>query len=404
MNTTLLSCLRLAGDRLRPALVIEQKKRPIWCKFLNPLRIFIGLSILPLVIDRQKRVYLHGSASITSKSGIALRELIEAGVPQKVIYINNNAKISLPTKALRIICRFPAAVIILWRLRKRLRKLDSIDCRLLLAREVVRVKLYSRPLFAPLIISDVSPDLNVLWSAAASVGNRALWWQDDFHHGGPLPYDIQGGVVLNASGLDAVRCRSDKAGIAVRRGREPVPIKKIAKMPIVGVATNNSFIASDEQVDRLASIARHLGINSVELRLHPNSSVAVSCISNPSIRICDRNETMAEFSKRIDLCIVGNSASQIWLVKNGVPVVHISGLDTNGYDLYGYVSKGLVLGLRQDDLLNIDRVETFYVCNKETHLTKMKDYTVLDSKHADSSVRHLTLESQGWNCVPCSGS
>lgn len=391
MNTSLLSCLRLAGERLQPALAAEEKKRPIRFKIFRPIRILSGLSIMPLRIPRQTRVYIHGRASATGKSGIALRELNDAGLPNDVIYVKRCAANPLVTRALRTLIRLPAALIILMKLKKRTKKLKLIDYQITVGREIVRLKLKSRPLLSPLIISDVSPDLNILWSAAASTGNRALWWQDDFHHYGSLPYDIKGAAVLNVPGINSARNRSDKARIAVRRGRDPIPVKKVPENPIVGIATSNWFSADADQIHRLGSVVRSFGADSAHLRLHPNSPVVKSHADFSRIIISDRDETMAEFAERIDVCVVGNSAAQIWLVRNGVPAVHIPGLDTNGYDLYGYVSSGFVLGVTDIELLSIDRVNDFYVGNRKTHSKKIRDYTVLDSDHADVSLYDLCM-------------
>lgn len=389
MDTSLLSCLRLAGVRLRPALKAEKKKRPLRFHLLNPIRLFADLSIMPLYLSKKARVYIHGGASDASKNGIAMRELTSAGVPRDLIIIENPQTLSLFAKTIRILFRLTIALIILKKISKRSKKLDFVDYRIILAREMCRIAFRFRPLLSPLIISDVSPTLNILWSASSSEGNRAVWWQDDFHHFKPLPYDIRGAALLNLPGLNCVKKRSNVATAAVRVNKKPMRVQRITQRPIVGIAVNNWFTASTDQINQLISIQEKLKTNSLHLRLHPNTTLKKSDLERPGLKLCDQNESMANFAARIDICIVGNSASQIWLLKNGVPVVHMPGLDTLGFDRYRYVSSGLVFGCEDTQHLMIDWINDFY--EKKSNFQNLVDYTSLDGNSGDISLYDLFL-------------
>lgn len=346
---------------------------------------------MPLHLPKKARVYIHGGASAASKNGIALRELRLAGVPLDLITIENPQTLPFFVKIIRILLRLPRALIILRKISKRRRKLDLIDYRIIIARELCRTSLRFRPLLSPLIVSDVSPILNILWSAASSEGNRAVWWQDDFHHFKPLPYDIRGAAVLNLPGLHCVKKRSNVATAAVRVNKKPMRVQRITTKPVVGIAVNNWFTASTNQINQLNSIRKKLKSDWVHLRLHPNTSLNEKYeIERPGLKLSDSNESMEDFAARIDLCIVGNSASQISLLKNGIPVVHMPGLDTHGYDLYRYVSSGLVMGCKDTLRLSIKQINNFY--DKIENYQKLVDYVSLDEEAGDISLYDLFVQ------------
>ena len=372
MDTTLLKCVRGAGFRLRAAFRVEQKHRPLRFRLMSIFRIFSMVPIMPIFIGNEKRLYVHGKPRPNSKTGNMFQELEAAGVQMDRVFVDQTKSPFIVIKLVRLLLRLPAVFVILFRIRHR-RRTDVVDLTIILAREIVRQKLRGLPYLHPLIVSDLSPSMHILWSAATAEGNRAIWWQDDFHHFKDIPYPLSAAAVLNLNGYLEVKKRSPNVKISLRKAQAPKPIPKIPLNPVLGVATNASFIGDLTQQQKIKSICKRLSAETVWLRLHPNSSLAEAEFSGTGIKICSRLESMQEFSRKIDLCLVGNSASMIWILLNGIPVLHCCGLDDNEYDLYGYVESGFVLGECDLDTLSIAAINDFYSLNNERY-EKFKDY------------------------------
>ena len=230
-------------------------------------------------------------------------------------------------------------------MKRRAPFLDCIDLQILLGREVFRHLLHRYPMVKPIIISDVSPDLHMLWSAATVAGCGALWWQDDFHHIHPLPYSVTTAAVLNQGGYEAVLNSSTSAMIVYRPKVTLKPFRPIPAHPKVGIAINNSFMATKEQRKYLEQIRQEFGVNGLYVRLHPNSKLLPADFPEHWITIAPFDESLEQFALNIDIAVVGNSAVQLRLVCEGVPVLHIPGLDDNGYDMYQYSLKGFTFGI-----------------------------------------------------------
>jgi hypothetical protein len=124
------------------------------------------------------------------------------------------------------------------------------------------------------------------------------------------------------------------------------------------VAVNVSFGGSEDDWRVLAALRDALQADVLHLRLHPNSTLAA--VPVPWIKVADRLETMVAFARRIDLAVVGNSASQLHLLTEGVPVLHLGGLDPQGFDLYGYVNEGLLPGADGASRVSLEAIRRFY--------------------------------------------
>jgi hypothetical protein len=243
----------------------------------------------------------------------------------------------------------------------------------------------------PIVISDVSPLLNMLWCAADREGNRAVWWQDDFHHynwwqdishhGTWLPYDFRATALLNEPGYMTAVNRNPGALFVARPTEPPLPLRKIPEKPVVGVATNASFRAGQTELGFLKALAASMGVETLQLRLHPNSRLTQSDFHGAPITVAPSDESMKDFAPRIDVALVGNSASQIWLLRNGVPVVHVAGMDPHGFDLYGYCKQGFVFGERSTEQLSIKKLNEFY--QNKNHYEILCRYTTLETQRLE---------------------
>lgn len=360
MNTSLLSCLRGADERLRRSLREEKRRRPLRFQLVRPFRVFSALTVMPLLWPRSAVFYLPSYPRPNTKYAAVFNELVNAGVPRSAFWYPPEAGNAPWSRLVRVLVRLPWALLFLLNLRRRVRRLDMVDVAVVLGRESFRRTLRKRHSVMPVIISDVGPTLHMLWSAAATEGNRAIWWQDDFHHQARLPYGIRAAAVLNEPGFAVAKMAGTTQLIARRPTPEPLPVREIPWNPKVGLATNARFGADAAQIQRLADIASYLTTECLHLRLHPNSTLNAADLMNLPVQLAPSTEPMDSFASRIDLAVVGNSASQLWLVRHGVPVVHIAGLDARGYDLYGYVARGFVYGCQDLSQLSLAAVRSFY--------------------------------------------
>jgi hypothetical protein len=254
-----------------------------------------------------------------------------------------------------------------------------IDAYIIIGRQVNRRLLFNNPEVKPIIISDVSPELHMLWSAAAVEGNRAIWWQDDYHHYTYFPYPALLAVVLNELALLNIRKKNERAEVFTRTQTPVQQMRQIPDNPLVGIATNGFFFATKKQMDLLKNLKDSLGVDVLYLRLHPNSKLNQDCFNRSWISVATKDEPLEEYARRLDLVFVGNSAVQLRLVCYGVPVVHVSGLDDYKYDLYGYCEMGVVYGC--DDYKQVEKLNVnSYYASPQVNQRLVSYVSVVDTK------------------------
>ena len=372
----LLSCLRGAGERLRLSNEKEKARRPLRWRLFALFRQYRPLINFPLKRASNFAFYVAGVPRPNTKAAAVVNELLAAGHPTKAIVHGTRQGASRWSHVLRFAVRLPWALMFTWSVRKRSRRLNSVDRQTLLHYALARRWLRHRPGLLPVIISDVSPSLHALWCAAAAEGNRALWWQDDFHHHLRLPYPIRAAAVLNEPGLAVSQARGTATVIACRPTESPAFMRSIPVQPVVGMATNVSFVPTFQVRERLRKLAAALETKALLLRLHPNSKLSEADFEGQPVKLAPRDESMADFAARIDVAIVGNSAAQLWLIRNGVPAIHMCGFDAQGYDIYGYVNRGFVVGAKEPEDVALSEVRRFYA-DAEHHWQQVTNYTTV---------------------------
>lgn len=361
MDTSLLSCIRGASARSKTASIKASKQRSVREALMSRIRILSPLVQIPIRIPQSARFYIPSKPRPNSKSYAVYRELVEAGIPEKDIWYPKREKNAKTIRLLRFILRLPWAISYIVIMLGRSRKLDRFALHATLGRELCRGLLKRYPGLHPIIISDVSPNLHMLWSAASVEGNRAIWWQDDFHHyQWLLPYQTKAAVILNEAGYRTVSRRVSRQRIFKRSTQKPVPTRDIPDRPVVGVATNAFFAASDAQRRTLDELKYALNCGELHLRLHPNSKLTSDDFPEDWLIPAPSDETIDQFAARVDIAVVGNSAVQIWLLSQGVPVVHVAGLDEHPFDLYGYVRERISFGQKIARSARIGGVREFY--------------------------------------------
>ncbi len=357
MSAELLICLRHAGARLRPAMAAQRDRHPWREKLISRFRWVEPALTVPRRVGPQYRFLMLGIERPNSKVQAVLTELCEAGVPRETIWTLAD---DTESKYLRFLLRMPRLLIVAFRTTRPKQRLKIADRWSVLGYSLYRDLLCTSKTATPIIISDVSPHLNMLWAAAAKANHKLLWWQDDYHHIHRLPYAVTDAAVLNEAGATAVLQRNPEARIAARPPLERRPIRSVSDRPRIGVAVNASFTASNAELSVLAAVRDALDTKSICLRLHPNSDLHAEHTPKEWLSFAPQMESLANFAARIDLAVVGNSATQLRLLALGVPVVHIAGLDRHGFDLYGYVHNGLCFGAENLAALSVAGVSEHY--------------------------------------------
>lgn len=394
MDIILLSCLRKARVRLDESIAVQRKKNRLKERFMGPLRVILLPAEIPMFFAKGAHFYLPSSVRTNSKYAPVYNELVRAGIRKDSIAIQPVVTVISGRGLLRILVRMPLS---LFFILKRLRpgsSLDWVDTYILLGRACYR-SLFSRyPGLLPIIISDVSPALHMMWSAAVAEDNRAIWWQEDYHHYAYLPFSVLASVVLNENGLLLAQKYSCSQEIFVREKTNVCSLRPVAENPRVGVAVNAFFHATEKQRALLKDIKECLCAGELRIRLHPNSLLQASDFPESWIDIAPDTELLQDFVNHIDLCVVGNSAVQLRLLCEGVPVVHVEGLDDHGYDAYTYCSQGFVYGVQNVRDLTLEGVASFY--SRKESVERLESYvgvsTVSDAQPLSNISRLFPLK------------
>lgn len=299
----------------------------------------------PLWLPRTGRFYFDWGGAATSKPAIARSELLSAGARESEVHVPPFPDpLAVIRKVARLFFHLPRAELTYRRLRRRSKRLHPEDLYLLVERELYFQFFKGNRALIPVIISDVGPKLLAIGSAVEAVGGRGLWWQDDFHHDAPPPVSLQAAAVLTQNGAEAVLDRNPNALLFARRPAHVSQLKPIPDVPEAGAALNALFKGGREELDTLLRLRNELNCRKLHVRLHPTASAPEALARCDWLSVAPRDELLHEFASRVNLVIAANSAVQIRLLAAGTAVAHVQGLDSLGYDAYGFVRDGIVFG------------------------------------------------------------
>jgi len=206
------------------------------------------------------------------------------------------------------------------------------------------------------ILGDLSPHLIALAAAARASGHACMSWQCDYLDFKYFPGRSDIAAVLNGRGIELAGHERDSSGVVWRAAPEPEAVVVEEKPDSLGVLLN--AFAGAEELRVLDEIQARLGIT-MEIRLHPRSTLSEDLLSH-GLSFAPSAESLEEFARRMPLVICSNTSSQLKVLCHGTPVVQIPGLDNLRFDHHGYVEKGIVLGIRDLESLDLDAVGEFY--------------------------------------------
>jgi hypothetical protein len=211
-----------------------------------------------------------------------------------------------------------------------------------------------------IIIGDLSPTLIGLAAACKHSGQHVVYWQYsllDFKH---LPVEADFAVILNNTGIQLSKIRSDKPYYWRDIGNfTAVETENIHRGP-VGLLLN--VHAHEGAWKTIIEFQKAIDLPCV-VRFHPNSKLAVPELPQ-AITISDRSEPLELFAEKISLAVCGNTQAQAKLIMLGVPVVQLYGLDLLYFDFHGYIEKNIVPGIRKPDHFDMDPIISFYHSEK----------------------------------------
>ncbi len=340
--------------------------RPVRTNMLKHLRIFSPLMEVPISVSNEYKYFLNSNPKPNSKTLDVVNELTQAGIDHNTIWTTVSDSVTLISKrVVRLLWRIPFALTFILINVKRLKSLDIMSLQIVLG-YVVYKRFFLDNYLIPIIISDISPSFQMQWSAAVSIGHDVLWWQDDYHHykgfsiENYMPYKATIAVVLNQKGLETVRNKNPQANVYHRGQTKVKPMRSIPLKPRLGIAGNVLFNASELGIAYINELRLNLGAKNVKVRLHPNSKLAKNDFNMTWLELAEFDETLDQFAASVDVVVVGNSAIQLKLLCMGVPVVHVSWLDSLKFDIYGYCERRFSYGLDSSKNISIQKLSEFY--------------------------------------------
>jgi len=362
----LLTTIRKSRIRIIPALQNSCKRNSFAEIIIRRIRVFSVLKQIPIHIPNEKQFFLDGFPFPNSFASAVIDGLKNAGTSPTLIY-SPPRKISRVKICFRLFFYSLLTVPVLFRIIKTKKsRLDLVDLQVLIGYAGYKFFLRNNPQITPIVISDVTPESHMIWAAALSLKRQVFWWQIDYYYyNGPLkesmvPFPCSHAGVLNQKGLEIVLSQAPTAKLYHLNPTIIQPLRGIPEKPSLGLATNGFFVGSPSQIELLKLIKKQFKLNTIRLRLHPRSELDESSFPNGLVTIAPRGERIENFAKSVDLAIVGNSAVQLNLLCEGLPVVHVSGFDPHGFDSYGYCLEGFTFGASDINSLEVKAVQHFY--------------------------------------------
>ena len=206
------------------------------------------------------------------------------------------------------------------------------------------------------ILGDLSPHLIALAAAARATDHACMSWQCDYLDFKYFPGRSDVAAVLNGRGIELAGHERDSSCVVWRAAPEPESVVVDEKPDSLGVLLN--AFAGAEALGLLGVIQGRLGMP-IEIRLHPRSKLSEDLLSH-GLSFAPSGESLEQFARRMPLVICSNTSSQLKVLCHGTPVVQIPGLDNLRFDHHGYVERGIVLGIRDVEALDLDAVGEFY--------------------------------------------
>ena len=364
MRDIILNLLRMTRKRF-----IEDKSRFPYKKE-SKLHIFRYVASVPLLKNNNKYFFDSVGKQGSKSYGVYTELLNVLNCSKKDIFVSNKSVFWFPViRFLRILFRIPCIFFILYEFRNT-QVFDKNDIAIILGFIFFKDFFEKNPNISPVVLSDVNPGLALL--AASSCKNGYVWWQEDFHHIQVPPFKPKKLIFLTQRAKDNAEKVGIKGLFFMRSKQKFSKITHNLKREELKVsfAVNGFFSASSSEIEKIMRIIKLLNVSKVSIRLHPTAKLE-DVILPSCIEICPNDQSIDSYVKNWNLFIVGNSAIQLKILSAGKHVIHTSGLDPHGFDLYGYCDKNIVFGEEEFDINILKKLNSFYL--KENYLENIAD-------------------------------
>ena len=210
------------------------------------------------------------------------------------------------------------------------------------------------------VIGDLTTQLIALAAACRSSRQGIIYWQYSNLDFKELPVPADYAVILNKSGRSLARLpqSSRENGKLFWRPRPEIEAVRLETLEAGPIGAFLNVHAGQNALEILARLQAVTKLP-VLVRLHPNSSPE-SFDWPDTLQIAPSGQPLEDFSRSVSIAVCGNTQAQAKSLGIGTPVVQIEGLDPLEYDHHGYVTSGIVYGLRSLEDWSFDAVRKFY--------------------------------------------
>jgi hypothetical protein len=111
--------------------------------------------------------------------------------------------------------------------------------------------------------------------------------------------------------------------------------------------------------------------------IRPHPEVDISVLSQKlnslnaeiglNVELDKSNDSIEEFSNKIDISVSGNSSAAKDIFDQGIPIAYHCGLDVNKCDAHGWVERGFFFEFSESHEFNLNEFVSFYL-NLEYHV------------------------------------
>ena len=142
----------------------------------------------------------------------------------------------------------------------------------------------------------------------------------------------------------------------------------------------------------LRAVIDRLKPEKIIARFHPRDSL-LETFQMDGVQLSPREESVQKFADGCDVILAGNTSAVLDILKCGCPVLYVPSLDDYGRDIYGFVSKMLVLGFDTFDEISVEKTRDFYTDSEWKSRMVYFDSSYGKDRHLiDEAIKNEILE------------
>ena len=325
---------------------------------LSALKVSVNINqnLHGIILDRaaQHRGKVNDAITVLSKNNVDTTSFSYVFSPPQSAYI----------KIERFLIRAPKIIFLAFKYCKEIT--DGNHFFTLVLYHLVHSEINKSANSAYLLISDLSLNRYAFAGAFRNTGNQIIWFQHtlDLKVVPDLLINVDYAILKNDAGLKYIAhslSRKDKLPQLFYDAHavQSQQIYHCKEVKSIGIGVNAWFEPNERVLQKIKKILNHFDLVKVNLLLHPRTAkhIVDSCYDIPFLNISPNNE---DFFASSQLIVAGNTQLQLDAIIRGKPVIHTGGLDFDEFDYMQYCYKGLVFGVEQIELLDLELANSFY--------------------------------------------